>query len=119
MAMTSLASHTHVQPSKNETWERILAYAEGRGCRGFTADELADAWGCSHNHVAPRISELSESGYLILNGERRRTRSGCLARVFVARQFAHARRADPPAESDRLFPDLLPEDDTPRHLDLN
>jgi hypothetical protein len=113
---TRLASHAHVRLSKNETWARILEYAELRGRLGFTADELAAAWGCSHNHVAPRICELSESGDLVLTGERRRTRSGFFAGVYVAKQFPQQRRADPaaPAEDYRLFPDDAP----PRHLDL-
>jgi hypothetical protein len=85
---TREAAHVQVRPTKQDTYARILAYADLRGRRGFTADEATADFGCSHNHVAPRITEPSDAGELVLTGERRRTRSNCLARVFVARQFA-------------------------------
>jgi hypothetical protein len=111
---TRQAAHAQVQPTKQDTYARILAYAEQRGLHGFTADEAADDFGCSHNHSPPRIGELIRAGELIPTGQRRPTRSGCLARIFIARQFAQQRRVDPPAEDYRLFPDDAP----PRHLDL-
>jgi hypothetical protein len=94
---TRLASHAHVRPSKQDTYARVLAYAELCGSRGFTADEVAVDFGCNHNHTSPRIGELVRTGELIITGRRRPTRSGCLARVFVAKQFPQERRADPPA----------------------
>ena len=123
MATTSLplfdtqpAAHIQVRPRKRDTYARILTYAEQRGPRGFTADQAAVEFDCSHNHTSPRIGELVRAGELIITGRRRPTRSGCLARVFVARQFAQQRSADPPAPAEdyRLFPDDVP----PRHPDL-
>jgi hypothetical protein len=93
--------------------KRILAFALECGRHGFIADELEAAWGCSHNHTSPRIAELLADGELIPTGERRRTRSGSTAHVFVAKQFAE-QLSDPPAQDLRLFLDDAP----PRHLDL-
>jgi hypothetical protein len=101
---TRNAAHDRVQPTKSEVWARILSFAASQGTVGLTADELADLWQCSHNHVAPRISELYDSGDLVVTDERRPTRTGCLARVYVAKQFAPK-----PAEMKSLFGDISPD----------
>lgn len=107
----SLAAHASVQPTKPETYRRILAYGKSCGLRGFTVDELAAEWGVDHNHVAPRVTELFQAGELILTEKRRPTRSGCLARVFIVKQkTSHSAQT----VDDRLFPDDAPL----RHLDL-
>jgi hypothetical protein len=85
---TRSAAHARIAPSKQEIYARILGFARWRGHRGLTADELAAAWHCDHNHVAPRISELKKSGQLIPTKHCRPTRAHSLARVFVASEFA-------------------------------
>jgi hypothetical protein len=103
---TREAAHAQVRPSKRANYARILDYAAQCASRGFTADEVAVDFGCSYNHTSPRIGELVRAGELIVTGRRRRTRSGCLARVYVAKQFAQQRRADAPAPAeDLLFPE--------------
>lgn len=107
---TRRAAHAQVAPTKQETCRRILAYGRWRGLQGFTTDELAAHWGVDHNHVAPRVTELFKAGQLTLTRERRTTRSGCLARVYVVNQ----KQSDAPRiAADRLFPDDAPE----RHRD--
>jgi hypothetical protein len=103
---TRRAAHARVGPTKRETCRRILAYGRWRGLQGFTTDELAAHWGVDHNHVAPRVTELFKAGALTLTRERRATRSGCLARVYVVSQ---ERSAAPPASPDSLFGDLAPD----------
>jgi hypothetical protein len=85
---TRLAAHASVLPTKRETYARILEHAEQCGWHGCTSDALAEAWECSHNHVAPRIVELVAPGHLVKTEERRQTRSGRMARVYVAKRFA-------------------------------
>jgi len=126
----SLAAHASVQPTKRETCRRILAYGRWCGLRGFTTDQLAAEWGCDHNHVAPRVTELFRAGDLIITEKRRATRSGCLARVYVLSQKtsdhprttddrsvpddAQSRSAeDPPTDRELPFGDSAPE----RHRD--
>src|SRR5579864_6641177 len=55
---TRRAAHASVQPAKQETCVRTMTYAERCALTGLTADEVAAAFRCDHNHVAPRISEL-------------------------------------------------------------
>lgn len=69
---------------KEATRRRIHALASKRGDLGLTADEVAALWDVSHNHVAPRITELKATGRLVATNERRPTRSGRKARVLVA-----------------------------------
>ena len=76
------AHRRQTRARKEKLYQEILEFSCGRG--GFTADELAAAWDCPANHVAPRISELLKSGRLIETGERRQTRSGSWAAVLEA-----------------------------------
>lgn len=85
---TRQAAHARVSPRKQETYERIFRFARDRGSWGFTADELAVAWGCDHNHSSPRITELVKSGQLIATKRRRLTRTGSPACIFVLPEFS-------------------------------
>jgi predicted ArsR family transcriptional regulator len=49
---------------------------------GITADELAIAWRCTHNHAAPRLTHLKQHGQIVDSGERRMTRAGRTAIVW-------------------------------------
>jgi hypothetical protein len=109
----SLDAYAKVQATKRETYTRILDYANRCGLRGFTADEVAEAFRCDCNHVAPRVGELREAGELVRTQERRPTRAGNLARVYVAPRFVQqaeptqAQRPQAP-EALRLFADDAP-----------
>lgn len=80
----SVAANLRAEPTKRATREEIYAFALARGDHGVTADEIAARWGTSHNHVAPRVTEMKLSGRLVPTTRRRATRSGCLARVLIA-----------------------------------
>jgi hypothetical protein len=69
--------------SKEAIQKRILKFAETRGALGITADEVAAKFKCSHNHVAPRITELKIATKLIASGKKRPTRAGAKAAVLV------------------------------------
>ena len=103
----SLAAHARVEPTAQHTGSQIIALATQRGYHGITADEVTAPWGCSPNHVAPRITELKKSGLLVRTNRTRPTQTGSPARVLVATQFANI-------PEERLFPDDAPL----RHLDL-
>lgn len=80
----SVAANLRAEPAKAATREQVYMFALLRGGHGVTADEIAAHWGTSHNHVAPRITELKRVGRLVPTQHRRVTRSGCLARVLIA-----------------------------------
>ncbi|SRR6266851_4736506 len=79
----SVAANDHVTPNKEAVREQILDFIRARGDRGVTADEIVVEWGCSANHVAPRLTELLGAGRLVRSGRRRKTRSGCMASVLT------------------------------------
>lgn len=83
--LESVAANQAIHESKEATREKIYLYAVAQGERGITADEVAAEWGVTHNHVAPRISELRRDGRLVPTLKRRKTRSGCTARVLICR----------------------------------
>jgi hypothetical protein len=72
----------------------VLQFFARRAAHGAIADEIAAAWKCDHNHVAPRCTELLKLGYLALVIEpkpsgignrvkRRATRKGRTARIMT------------------------------------
>jgi hypothetical protein len=84
---TRKAAHASILPLKRRVYADILDFARDQRNRGLIADELSAAWGCSHNHVAPRIRELVELGELVDSGRLRKTRTGRSAHVFVLPEF--------------------------------
>ena len=59
---------------------------------GWTCDELEVHMGMRHQTVSPRLLELVEAGRIEDSGERRPTRSGRGARVYVLSDQEFARR---------------------------
>lgn len=115
---TRMAAHHRIEPTKRQTCDLIMQFAIVRGAYGFIPDELADLWQCTHNHVAPRITELKAAGLLVKTASCRLTRAGSLARVLVARQFnkrcaliapSQSPSTDCKSPAESLFGDLTPE----------
>ncbi len=82
-AFSATEARREAQPTgreKETLYNAIIAWTRKHG--DFTADELAAAWRCNPNHVAPRISELLTLGRLVETGARRKTRSGHWAAVL-------------------------------------
>ena len=76
--------------SKNRDNKRgqTFEYIYSREHAGATADECAEHFRTFHNTIAPRLSELKALGFIVKSGRERMTRSGCMADVFIAREFA-------------------------------
>lgn len=85
----SEAAHNQIIGTKTDIWDRIERFAIALGTYGLTADELALAWNCELGHVAPRVTELKVNARLVETAVRRKTRTGCYARVVVAAKFAN------------------------------
>jgi transcription initiation factor IIE alpha subunit len=85
---TRLAAYKRVARTKQETKTRILQAYRERGPEGYTTEELAQTFGCDKDHVRPRVSELKQDLLLRDSGRRRRTRSGCWAKVLIHFEFA-------------------------------
>jgi len=69
--------------------ERILTMIRERGDTGLTLDEIAERMGVDANRISGRLTELTHAGQIQWNGERRQTRTGCLAKVHVAGSGLH------------------------------
>lgn len=64
--------------------EQVLHLIAARP-EGATVDELAALLDVDSNAISGRFTELKTSGEIAWAGEKRRTRSGCLAKVFKRR----------------------------------
>lgn len=93
---TRQAALARVAKTKAVMHRNIMAFAE---VHTFTTDELAIRWNCETGHVAPRVSELVKRGDLVASGQRRKTRMGALANVWIATKYATPAVA--PANLDR------------------
>jgi N6-adenosine-specific RNA methylase IME4 len=84
MAMdTSIAAAVSVAPSAGQMRSRVLVEVRARG--GATCDEVEGALKMQHQTASARIRELVLDGRLADSGERRLTKSGRRAAVWVER----------------------------------
>lgn len=62
----------------------VLQLVTGAGQRGATCDEVAAAMGKAQNEVSGRFTDLHRLGLIARSGQRRKTRAGRDAHVWVA-----------------------------------
>lgn len=84
-AETSVAADKKVQKEA----DRLLIYGYIVASRhyGHTLDELSVLLNRPPNAISGRLTELSYQGKIIYSGRKRRTRSGCLARVYTTLNY--------------------------------
>jgi hypothetical protein len=67
---------------------RMLAFYRLAEHRGMTDDEMEQATGFAGNTIRPRRGELIELQAVSETRWKRPTRTGCMATVYVAKEFA-------------------------------
>lgn len=60
--------------------DRVLKFIEAAD--GATPDEAAATYGCDVTTVRPRFTELKAQGLIYATGQKRPTKSGCMAKVY-------------------------------------
>jgi len=80
----SVAAHESIKGNKARDQAKIWNHVESLGESGATCDEIEVSLGMSHQTASARVSEMKRSGRLKLNGEKRSTRTGRNAGVYVA-----------------------------------
>ena len=83
---TSKEAARLIEPKAGALRLRILGEIQVRGSFGATCDELEQAFGMSHQTVSARCRELNMTGKTKDSGQRRPTRSGRKAIVWVAKE---------------------------------
>jgi hypothetical protein len=96
----SIEAHESIKDYKQRVRLAIYAVARRRGSTGITADEVSAEWGSSHNHVAPRMTELKAAGLLVPTQIRRKTRAGRWARVLVIKGVETSEAGQPEDDGD-------------------
>jgi hypothetical protein len=77
-----------LQGSLSAVRERVFNYVDQRLAWGSTSDEAVYALDMLHQTVSARFAELKALGRIVPSGERRKTRSGRNAAVFISSRVA-------------------------------
>jgi hypothetical protein len=80
---TSKTAKKSVRKSLPKIREDICKFINRTKRRGMTCDEVEAVYGYTHQTASARINELRNLGQLIDSGERRLTRSGRPATVWI------------------------------------
>jgi len=83
---TSMLADKRVAKARDRS--QIFGYIKAAGMYGHTLDEMSVILERPCNCISGRFSELKKSGEIIPTEERRKTRTGSLARVYIAATVA-------------------------------
>lgn len=81
---TSIEAAELIKQKAPQIREKVYRYIHEQGARGATADEVQAALGLPHQTGAPRVTELARMGRIIRTGDKRKTRHGRNAGVYIS-----------------------------------
>ena len=79
----SRIAYDTITPSIGELAQRVLDHVRSAGRHGCICDEVMRDLGLTHQTASPRFTELESKGWIRRTGERRLTRSGNPAAIYV------------------------------------
>lgn len=85
---TSREAYESILESLPRMRQKVFEIIFDQGIVGHTCDEIERVLGGRHQSISARVTELHQAGHIVDNGERRRTRSGRSAVVWVAKAWA-------------------------------
>ena len=80
---TSYEAAKRIEPALGRLQAKVLTYLLTNDGKGLTCDEIEEASGLKHQTASARIRELAQKGLIEDSGDRRPTRSGRNAVVWV------------------------------------
>ena len=80
---TSVAAAKEIEPVSGALRRQVYAFLRERGRTGATDEEMQDALAMSPSTQRPRRIELVQAGHVRDSGDKRKTRSGRLAMVWI------------------------------------
>lgn len=86
---TSRAAAASVRFQAPADREAVMRVVVAAGRRGATCDECEVVTGLLHQNCSARVRDLVLSGYIEDSGQRRPTRTGRAARVYVVTTSGH------------------------------
>lgn len=90
---TSLAAAISVADTAGTLRSQVFAFVARRDQNGATCWEAERDMGLRHQTASARIRELAQSGALVDSGRKRRTETGRLAVVWIAKAVAEKEMA--------------------------
>jgi hypothetical protein len=79
----SRLAYDAVMPSVGELAQRVLDLVRSSGAYGATCDEAMAILGLTHQTASPRFTELEGKGLIVRTDQRRLTRSGNAAAIYI------------------------------------
>lgn len=83
---TSRAAADSMREHAGAQRRAVLALFRSAGSRGLTCDEAEELSGKRHQSISARVRELARDGEIVRTEERRPTRSGRMAHVYLYRR---------------------------------
>lgn len=83
-SLTSVAAGVGIAPKAPILREQVYLWLLDRGAQGATDEEMQDGLGMGANTQRPRRVSLLKTGRVVDSKQKRRTRSGAFATVWVA-----------------------------------
>lgn len=86
----SIAAAKVAATTATQKRDKLLAAYRNAGVRGMTDEEAEAATGIAGNTIRPRRGELMSERFgevVVDSGHQRPTRSGCMATVYVAKEY--------------------------------
>lgn len=81
---TTLEAYEEAKPKAPTQRELIEGFISACGQTGATCDEIEQIFKFTHQGASARVRELNQTNKIIDSGDRRRTRSGRKAIVWIA-----------------------------------
>jgi hypothetical protein len=70
-----------------EIAQRVLEFIQSAGQHGATCDEAMATLGLTHQSASPRFTDLEQRGLIVRTQNKRNTRSGNPAAIYVYQEF--------------------------------
>lgn len=101
---TSREAQRSVRGDVQRYRDSVLSFIRGMGVHGATDDEMQDRIPMNPSTQRPRRGELAQDGLIVRTGEKRLTRTGRRADVWVAKEFATGELEERPAPAQGSAP---------------
>lgn len=85
---TSREAQRSVKPDVQRYRDSVLSFIRGMGTDGATDDQMQDVIPMNPSTQRPRRIELAQDGLIIRSGDKRKTRTGRRADVWIAVEHA-------------------------------
>ena len=85
-----------------EIAQRVLEFVQSAGKHGATCDEAMATLSLTHQSASPRFTDLEQRGLIVRTQNKRNTRSGNPAAIYVYQEFPNLFSSAKPGKTDAM-----------------